>query len=220
MSDNNVSMLNSKQSFETFFSRADALNKFTLIIVVLPVSPDILNTISEHTLQQNKAAFYVHSIGFYSHFTLQISKAFPIVDTHPDPVSTQDLRLLNPWPELLSYAQEKTQNLQDMDAEQHGHVPYVLLLFHHLEEWKHRNGGKVPDNYKEKAAFRDLVKQGMRTNNAEGGEENHEEAVAAVLKSLNPAVPSSSAKEVLTAPESVELTQQVQSYQIFCLHSH
>lgn len=119
----------------------------------------------------------------------------------------------------MSFAQEKTKNLQEMDAEQHGHVPYVLLLFHYLEEWKSKNGGKVPENYKEKAAFRDLVRQGTRTNNAEGGEENYEEAVAAVLKSLNPAVASSSAKEVLTAPECSKLTRQVCLKHLFHLRS-
>jgi len=213
-------MLSGKQSFETFFGRANVLDKFTLMIVVLPVTPTILNTVSEHASQHNKAAFYVHSIGFYSHFTLQIPNAFPIVDTHPDPASTQDLRLLNPWPELASFAREKTDHLQEMDAEQHGHIPYSLLLLHHLEEWKIQNGGKSPENYKEKAAFRDLVRQGTRTDNAEGGEENYEEAVAAVLKSLNPAVPSSSAREVLTAPESTKLTQQVWSHLQFYFHFH
>lgn len=200
-----------QQSLDTFFSRSDALSRFTIIIISLPAAPWIISTIADHASQHNKAVFYIHSTGFYSHFTLQLSHAFPIVDTHPDPASTQDLRLLNPWPELVAFYQEKTQNLQDMDAEQHGHVPYVLLLFHYLEEWKNRNGGRTPDNYKEKAAFRDLVRQGARTDNAEGGEENYDEAVAAVLKSLNPAVPSSSTKEVLSAPECLELNQQVRT---------
>jgi len=96
-----------------------------------------------------------------------------------------------------------------MDDEQHGHVPYVLILLHYLEQWKTEHAGKVPDNYKEKATFRDMVRQGMRTSNAEGGEENWEEAVGAVLKSLNPPTPSSAVREVLAAPEAINLNQKV-----------
>lgn len=179
---------------------------------------NILNVISQHATQHEKSVFYIHSIGFYSHFTVQLPSAFPIVDTHPDPASTQDLRLLSPWSELLTFAEDKTKNLQEMDDEQHGHVPYVLLLLHYLQQWKAENGGQVPDNYKEKAAFRDMVRNGARTKNAEGGEENFDEAVAAVLKSLNPAVPTSAVKEVLTAPECAKLDQKVVYHYLNRMH--
>jgi amyloid beta precursor protein binding protein 1 len=96
-----------------------------------------------------------------------------------------------------------------MDHHDHGHVPYVLLLLHHLEEWKKSHDGKVPSVYKEKNEFRDLVRAGMQTNNAEGGEENYEEAIAAVLKSLNEPTPSSAVKEVFNAEEAKNLTKDV-----------
>lgn len=153
--------------------------------------------------------FYIHSIGFYSHFTVQLPPAFPIVDTHPDPVTTNDLRLLNPWPELLTLAEEKTAGLESMDQEQHGHVPYLLLLLHYLEQWKNEHNGNVPQNYNEKTAFRDLVRKGEQTNYAEGGEENYEEAIGAVLKTINPATVSSAVKEVFNAPECQNLTPTV-----------
>lgn len=96
-----------------------------------------------------------------------------------------------------------------MDAEDHGHVPYVLLLLSYLEDWKKNHDGKVPSAYKEKNEFRDLVRKGMRTNTAEGSEENYEEAIAAVLKSLNEPTPSSGVKEVLNAEECKSLTADV-----------
>lgn len=140
---------------------------------------------------------------------MQLPAAFPIVDTHPDPTATTDLRLLNPWPELLALVKEKTAGLESMDHEQHGHVPYLLLLLHYLEEWKSSHNGEAPQNYKEKTAFRETVRKGEQTNNAEGGEENFEEAVGAVLKSLNPATPSSAVKEVFNSPECQTLTPKV-----------
>ena len=90
-----------------------------------------------------------------------------------------------------------------MSPDDHGHVPYLALLLHHLEEWKRTHDGKVPQNYKEKTEFRTTLSQAARTNNPEGGEENFDEAVAAVLKSLNPPEASSSVKEIFTAPECV-----------------
>jgi amyloid beta precursor protein binding protein 1 len=156
--------------------------------------------------------FYVHSVGFYSHFSIHLPPAYPIVDTHPSPETTQDLRLLRPWPELLQYAEAKTANIDSMSAEDHGHVPYVALLLHYLEQWKKQHDGKVPDNYKEKTEFRSIVSQATRTNNPEGGEENFEEAVAAVLKSMNPPQPSSDVKEIFTAPECVLVREDSPSF--------
>lgn len=134
------------------------------------------------------------------------------MDTHPDPESTTDLRLLKPWPELLQYAQDKTKALDEMAADDHGHVPYIALLLHFLEEWKKSHDGQIPQNYKEKTAFRDTVSKAARTNNAEGGEENFDEATAAVLKSLNAPEPSSSVREVFKENECVEAGQDSDSF--------
>jgi amyloid beta precursor protein binding protein 1 len=189
------------QTAESFISRPNALNTFSLIIVSSPISPDILSQLSAHATQTSVPLFYIHSVGFYAHFSIHLPHTFPIVDTHPDPVSTTDLRLVKPWAELSAFAAEKTNGLDTMDHHDHGHVPYVLLLLHHLEEWKRSHDGKVPSVYKEKNEFRDLVRAAMRTKNAEGGEENYEEAIAAVLKSLNEPTPSSGVKEVFSAEE-------------------
>lgn len=116
---------------------------------------------------------------------MQLPSEFPIVETHPDPESTQDLRLLNPWPELHAAAAAIT-DLDALDDHDHGHVPYILILLHYLDRWKAEHGGKAPENYKEKTAFRDSVRAGARTNTPEGGEENFDEAAGAVLKSINP----------------------------------
>lgn len=88
-----------------------------------------------------------------------------------------------------------------MNSEDHGHVPYLALLLHYLEEWKKTHNGEVPQSYKEKTEFRTTISQAARTNNPEGGEENFDEAVAAVLKSLNPPQASSAVKDIFKAPE-------------------
>jgi amyloid beta precursor protein binding protein 1 len=89
-----------------------------------------------------------------------------------------------------------TTDIEKLDAHIHGHIPYVLLLLHYLEEWKIGHDGKPPNSYAEKKEFGKMVKAGAQTNNPEGGEENYDEAEAAVLKNLNIPSLSGSVREV------------------------
>jgi NEDD8-activating enzyme E1 regulatory subunit len=154
----------------------------------------------------NVPVFYIHSVGFYSSFSVQLPHDFPIVDTHPDPISTTDLRLLRPWPALLEYAGRKTKDIKWMDDEQHGHVPYLLLMLYYLDEWKKSHGGRLPSNFKEKNEFKKLLQDEMRLDNPTAGEENYEQAIAAVIKNLNEPLPSSAVKEVFNAEECQNLS--------------
>lgn len=191
------------QPIESWLAQPDVLKPYTLILATAPIRPELLTKLAAHADQAIIPLFYIHSVGFYSYFSVHLPPAFPIVDTHPSPETTTDLRLLKPWPELLEYAKEKTKDLETMAADDHGHIPYIAILLHQLEEWKKDHDGQVPQNYKDKTAFRDLVKKATRTDNPEGGEENFEEAVSAVLKSLNPPEPSSAVKDIFKAPECV-----------------
>ncbi|KAI9725193.1 MAG: hypothetical protein M1828_003374 [Chrysothrix sp. TS-e1954] len=195
------------EPFEAFISKPDALSSYTHILVIQPCVPEISEAISEHAQRTSTPVFYIHSLGFYAHLTLQLPSAFPIVDTHPDPATTTDLRLLEPWAELTASMTKHTKDLESMDDETHGHVPYVYLLLYYLEKWKAGYDGKPPQNYSEKSAFRSMVREGARTKNAEGGEENYDEAVTNVLKNLNPHTPSSAVKEVFAAEECQNLTK-------------
>jgi len=194
------------QPVETFIDRHDALTPFSHIIIASPINPRVLAVICEYAERTHTPVFYVHCVGFYAHFSIYLPPTFPIVDTHPDPDSMSDLRLLRPWPTLVQFAAEQTQNLDDMNNHDHGHVSYVLLLLYYLEVWRASHDGKAPTAYKDKNAFREMVRASMRTNNPEQGEENYEEAVAAVLKSLNEPVPSSAVRDVLNAPECQQLS--------------
>jgi NEDD8-activating enzyme E1 regulatory subunit len=148
--------------------------------------------------ENNTAVFLIKSIGFFSEFSLLLPGFdFPIIDVHPDSTSTTDLRLLAPWPELSAFVAEKTKDIDTLSDHDHGHIPYLVILLHYLEEWKQSHGGSPPQNYKEKTEFRDLIRSKARTDTAEGGEENFDEAAAAVLKSLNPPATKSGAIESL-----------------------
>ncbi|KAI9679398.1 MAG: hypothetical protein M1817_005420 [Caeruleum heppii] len=198
-----------EQSTEQLSDIDSFIHDYSLVLLISPVPPDFLEIVSTAAAEHHIPLIYIHSIGYYSHFSVSLPSSFPIVETHPDPTSTTDLRLLNPWPELLSFVHTKTKDLKTQSDHDHGHIPYVVLLLHYLQQWKTDHEGKAPETYKEKTEFREHVRSGARTENAEGGEENYDEAVGAVLKSLNPSSLSSSVRDVLDAEETNNLTAEV-----------
>ncbi|QSZ34331.1 hypothetical protein DSL72_005922 [Monilinia vaccinii-corymbosi] len=173
---------------------AEHQEKYTLIIHSFPIDPEILALAQKYSATHKVPLISIHSAGFYSYFKTNLPGNFPIVDTHPDSTATTDLRLLKPWPELWNFAADLTKNIDTLSDHEHGHIPYLVLLLHFLGKWKEEHGS-YPGTYKEKTDFRATVSSGARRNNAEGGEENFDEAVAAVLKNISVRDLASSVKE-------------------------
>lgn len=164
---------------------------FTMILYTYPIQPIHLKVLNDYGNKHLTPLFAVHSVGLYSYFRISLPGSFPVVDTHPDETATTDLRLLSPWPELQAFTRKLTKDIDGMDNHDHGHIPYVVILLHFLEKWKDVHGN-YPTTYSEKTQFRKFVAAGARTDNPEGGEENFDEAVAAVVKTVVlPRLPSS-----------------------------
>ncbi|KAL8832797.1 MAG: hypothetical protein Q9170_004742 [Blastenia crenularia] len=181
-----------RSSSASFLQDLEVLERYNLVLFVAPGSVDRhFEITADFCIKRGIPLFQIHSIGLFSHFSVQLADGFPIVDTHPDPASTQDLRLLQPWSELQEFMHSKTNDLDSLSDHEHGHVPYLLLLLHFLYDWKRSHEGRPPSNYREKKEFKAFIEGKARTKNPEGGEENFDEAAAAVLKSLNePSLPS------------------------------
>lgn len=167
-----------------------------MIMFTHPIPAEDLTLLQEYGKQHKTPLMAIHSAGFYSYFRIGLPGAFPIVDTHPDETATTDLRLLTPWPELTAFAKELTNGIDSLDDHLHGHLPFVAILLHYLERWKEDHDGQLPLSYAEKTTFRRMVQEGTRRDNPEGGEENFDEAVAAVLKTIIPCSLPSGLKEV------------------------
>ena len=164
---------------------------FTVIIYTLPLAPEHADAIEAYAREHATPLVAVHSSGFYSYFKINLPGVFPITDTHPDDNATADLRLLSPWHELSLFAQSMTKDINGLDDHEHGHLPLVVILLHFLASWK-RHHDSYPTTYAEKLEFRSLVTDAMRKDNAEGGEENFEEAISAVMKHVtSPSLPGS-----------------------------
>ncbi|CAK4030406.1 NEDD8-activating enzyme E1 regulatory subunit [Lecanosticta acicola] len=188
------------QDVSSWLQTKDNLNPYTLVLIAAPIANSTLLGLRSELERREIPAFYLHSVGYYSSLSLQLPHAFPIVDTHPDPTATTDLRLLKPWPELLDFAKKKTANMSQMNGEEFAHIPWLCLLLRYIEQWKEVHNGNAPQSYQEKVEFRKLVRSGSAS------EENFDEACAAVLKTLNPPQPSSTVLNILNAPEVKHLS--------------
>ena len=187
---------------QTYQSLSDLLNAdpqmitdYSFIILCAPLLGSHYTNLCGYAEMYNIPVIQIQSSGFFSSFATQLPITFSIVDTHPDPDTIQDLRLLSPWPELS----DQVKALGDIDAlndHDHGHIPYVLILLHHLDKWKAEHDNEYPNSFKEKTAFREQVRAAARTNNSEGGEENFDEAAASILKTIAPFTLGSSVRDM------------------------
>ena len=53
-------------------------------------------------------------------------KELCVMESKPDNVTIDDLRIVNPFPELLEYA--RSINMKALDDAQHSHTPYSVIL--------------------------------------------------------------------------------------------
>lgn len=201
------SYLRQTQDITSLESLLAASPVFTIIMYAHPISTENLSLLQTYGQKHKTPLVAIHSAGFYSYFSISLPGAFPIVDTHPDETATTDLRLLTPWPELVEFARNMTKDMDSLDSYEHGHLPYAVILLCYLEKWRQAHGGANPSTYKEKTEFRRMVQSAARTDNSDGGEENFDEAAAAVLKTVvHPSLPSG-LKEVFEYEPSEPVSQ-------------
>lgn len=121
------------------------------------------------------------SVGFFGSARLQIKECC-VIETHPDNKHL-DLRLEEPFETLKEHMQH---------VELGTKVPWLIILYKHLEVYKAKHEGKVPSTYKEKSELRELIRMSMAAD-----EENFEEAIKFVNSSFGGGKVNSSIQEIL-----------------------
>uniref|UniRef100_A0A1E1X2X7 NEDD8-activating enzyme E1 regulatory subunit n=1 Tax=Amblyomma aureolatum TaxID=187763 RepID=A0A1E1X2X7_9ACAR len=147
------------------------------------------------------------SYGFIGYIRLQVGE-HPVMETHPDNV-LDDLRLDRPFPTLRAFVDSI--NMEELTDKDHSHTPYVVILLKALDEWQQLNGSQtLPKNSREKDALKDLIKKNVRVkeNRASEPEENFEEAVKAVNRSLNATVVPREVKELFEDEACLTITAE------------
>jgi len=84
-----------------------------------------------------------------------------VIETHPDD-QIPDLRLDKPFPGLKKLVDSI--DLEAMEYKDHAHVPYLIILYKYLQQWKVEHNGQLPKDYKEKEIFRSTVRKGTFSN--------------------------------------------------------
>ncbi|GAA5826748.1 hypothetical protein JCM11251_002879 [Rhodosporidiobolus azoricus] len=147
---------------------AEQVAEYSLVILVDVEPPQEAKRVAELAWERGVPLIKVVTAGFFGLIRTQVEELC-FVETHPE--SLVDLRVHAPFPSLLEYANSFVYD--QLDSEQHGHVPAVVILVKALEEWKASHNGKPPAGAKERKEFTDAVLKQKRQSD----EENFDEAV-------------------------------------------
>ncbi|XP_025065255.1 NEDD8-activating enzyme E1 regulatory subunit isoform X2 [Alligator sinensis] len=142
-----------------------------------------------------------------------IIKEHPVVESHPDN-ALEDLRLDSPFPELKEHIQ--TYDLDHMEKKDHSHTPWIVIMAKYLAKWYSEKSDQLPRSYKDKEAFRQMIRQGILKN--ENGipedEENFEEAMKNVNAALSTTKIPRCIEELFNDENCINLTEQSPNFWI------
>ena len=96
------------------------------------LSQSSLKKLADYLAPKNVPLVLVTSLGLIGYVRVQVSEHL-VIESKPDN-SLDDLRLTAPWPELTTFCESI--QLSELDDQKHGHIPYVVILFQTLQEWK------------------------------------------------------------------------------------
>ncbi|XP_025914819.1 NEDD8-activating enzyme E1 regulatory subunit isoform X1 [Apteryx rowi] len=142
-----------------------------------------------------------------------IIKEHPVVESHPDN-ALEDLRLDKQFPELREHIQ--SYDLDHMDKKDHSHTPWIVIVAKYLTKWFNEKSDQLPKSYKEKEAFRQLIRQGIlkNENGTQEDEENFEEAIKNVNSALSTTKIPRCIEEIFNDDCCINLTEQSSSFWI------
>jgi len=149
--------------------------------------------------------FVAKSVGFMAYLRIAVPE-ITLVETHPD--SLVDLRLDSPWPELGQFAD--TLRLEEMNSQEHGHVPYIALLIKLVQEWKNDHNGNAPSTAAEKQKFKEYINSLKLTPD----EENFDEAINQSRKACVKTEIPENVKILLNDPQAQNLTPNSSNFWI------
>uniref|UniRef100_A0A671MRY0 NEDD8-activating enzyme E1 regulatory subunit n=1 Tax=Sinocyclocheilus anshuiensis TaxID=1608454 RepID=A0A671MRY0_9TELE len=148
-----------------------------------------------------------------------IVKEHTVVESHPDN-ALEDLRLDQPFTELKHHVE--SHDLDNMEKKDHSHTPWIIVVAKYLEKWYSEHNSQLPKNYKEKEAFRQLIREGnvihhiqrilTNENGTPEDEENFEEAIKNVNTALNPTKVPSATEDIFNAEQCENITSQSPSF--------
>ena len=173
-------------------SDADWLKQFDTIIAT-EVREDELLALGKLAYANHSSLVVVESVGFFGYCRI-VNPEHLVLDTKPDQVPT-DLRIANPFPELVQYA--NSIDMAKLDDREFGHTPFPIILLQQLDIWRKAHEGKAPTNYKEKQEFKSQLRNAARNPD----HQNFIEAINIVNTALTTEKIPSSTRALLNDPK-------------------
>lgn len=135
-----------------------------LLVIASDLNPKVLESLSQVCTTETIPLVVVQSYGLMGIVRLQLSGQVALLD--PKPTNAHpDLRLKTSFPALDVMAQSI--DFKTLENHQHGHVPYPIILYQALQEWKSTHDGKGPSSFAEKQEFQAFVQSKSRDYNME-----------------------------------------------------
>lgn len=113
-----------------------------------------LRDLAKFLYEKNIPLIIVRSIGLIGYVRV-IKRVHTVTEAKLDN-SIDDLRLFEPWDDLVAFAKE--QDLDSMNNNDHSHTPYPIILLHALAKWKETHETNFPSNRNEEEEFSYLIK--------------------------------------------------------------
>ncbi|XP_043937851.1 NEDD8-activating enzyme E1 regulatory subunit [Protopterus annectens] len=183
-------------------------HKFNLVVATqLPES--ILLQLADNLWKAGIPLLVCRTYGLTGYMRLAI-KEHTVVESHPDN-ALEDLRLDSVFPELKKHID--SYDLEHMERKDHCHIPWIIIVAKCLEKWWSEKS-QIPKTYKEKEAFRDLIRKEIlkNENGVPEDEENFEEAIKNVNTALNPTKVPSGLEDIFNDDRCNNLTSQSSSF--------
>ncbi|XP_074640964.1 NEDD8-activating enzyme E1 regulatory subunit-like isoform X2 [Tubulanus polymorphus] len=173
-----------EESVEQLLEKLDNPDFFLTFscVIATDLAEKTLLSLANYLWDHNIPLLVCRSYGMIGYLRLAV-KEHTVIESHPDS-AFEDLRLDRPFPGLVDYC--CSQNLESMSKKDHSHTPWLVILYQYLNKWKNEHGGRAPQNYREKTAFKELLHNGKLRNEygVEEEEENWDEAIKAVNTAL------------------------------------
>eukprot|EP00039_Didymoeca_costata_P019594 m.338180 g.338180 ORF g.338180 m.338180 type:complete len:531 (+) comp18331_c0_seq1:109-1701(+) len=191
-----------KENVHTMMATNPSFFKDFDVVIATQMDQSHLLELATYLWKAKIPLLVVRAYGMLGYMRLVIPE-HTVVESHPEDPNS-DLRLLKPFPSLKEFCD--TFDLKSMPFTKHREVPFAVVLYCLIQEWRETHDGNAPRNFDEKRAFKEFVKAAVRKN--EDGinedEENFDEALKAVNTALNhPEIPDE-VKEILESSAELD----------------
>ncbi|XP_004928264.1 NEDD8-activating enzyme E1 regulatory subunit [Bombyx mori] len=191
----------------------DFFKSFSLVIATT-ISEKVTQSLSQHLWDINVPFILCQSVGFLGSLRIQI-REHAVTETHPDNEQT-DLRLDEPFMSLLEHLESI--DIDALDLKDHGHIPWIIILYKAVQKWKINNNNKWPVTRNDKEDIKNIIRDFIRKdeNGIPINEENFEEAIRAVNTALMPTFLPKNISKLMYNSAATNLTKDSSSFWIMC----